>query len=198
MGAEAVDEEGMVAFHTLRGTSGWLAPEMLNQRDYGFPIDLFGIGLTVFRMLGGYAPFNPPSLCEAAVEYDDTCWCHISSPCKALISKLLSSNPLSRGTASEALEHEWIAGPPPADPKPEDLERIALSGALPNAGVRFCCVAGEGPLPRKSGSFVNFEATCSTSISSLESSELDEFVAPFAAQNFFSESHSDDIDCGEP
>lgn len=58
--------EGFVTFYRVRGTSGWFAPEMLQHKNYSFQIDLFGIGLIVFRMLGGYAPFDPPSRFQAA------------------------------------------------------------------------------------------------------------------------------------
>jgi len=91
----------MVSWRGLRGTSGWFAPEMLAQRDYSQAIDLFACGLILFRMLGGYPPFDPPSRFREPAEFDDRYWCHISLPCRQLIAQLLSFEPVERRTASD-------------------------------------------------------------------------------------------------
>lgn len=148
------DASGMVRFNMVRGTSGWFSPEMLWHRDYSFPIDLFGVGLIMFRMLGGYMPFDPPSRFEEVVDYDERCWCHVSGLCKSLISRLLSLDPAVRGSASEVCEHEWIRGPEPPPPRPEQLEALTQFGPPPKFDIRFW-PAGQVPEPHRCNSFAN-------------------------------------------
>jgi len=135
--AERPGPDGLVPFYMVRGTSGWLSPEMLHHEDYGFGIDLFGVGLILFRMLGGYAPFDPPSKFQATVEYDERCWCHVAEPCKEFVSKLLSLDPRDRGTAAEACGHAWVEGPAPEHPTEEQLAVVASCGPLPDFSIEF-------------------------------------------------------------
>jgi len=135
--AECPEAGGEVTFYMVKGTSGWLAPEMLHHKNYSFPIDIFGIGLIIFRMLGGYAPFDPPSRYQAQVEYDERCWYHIGESCKGLVSKLLSLVPEERGTAAEALAHPWFDGPEPAHPTDAQLDVVGACGPLPDFSVAF-------------------------------------------------------------
>lgn len=128
---------GMIAFHGVKGTSGWFAPEMLDHREYSAVMDLFACGLIFYRMLGGYAAFDPPSKFNEFVEFDDCCWCHITSPCKDFIQKLLRIEPCARGTSSSALEHEWLSGAPPPEPSKAQLEALAVFGPPPNTDVKF-------------------------------------------------------------
>jgi len=135
--AERPGPDGYVKFSVVRGTSGWLAPEMLRCSDYSFPLDLFGLGLIGFRMLGGYAPFDPPSRFQPTVDYDERCWCHIGDPCRRFLSKLLSIDPAGRGTAAGARNDLWIAGPEPELPTPKQIERLSRYGPPPDMSMRF-------------------------------------------------------------
>jgi len=163
--AERPGPDGIVAFRGVRGTSGWFAPEMLRHQDYGFAIDLFGIGLIVFRMLGGYAPFDPPSRFQADVDYDERCWGHVSEGGRRLISKLLSVPAADRGTAAQALADPWISGPAPAPPTPEQLAALATCGPPPDTTVEFWPI-GRMPELRCDGDFelsTNARSHCESS-----------------------------------
>eukprot|EP00429_Kryptoperidinium_foliaceum_P008084 CAMPEP_0176025108 /NCGR_PEP_ID=MMETSP0120_2-20121206/12278_1 /TAXON_ID=160619 /ORGANISM="Kryptoperidinium foliaceum, Strain CCMP 1326" /LENGTH=362 /DNA_ID=CAMNT_0017358289 /DNA_START=192 /DNA_END=1280 /DNA_ORIENTATION=+ len=133
--------DGFVSFTSVRGTSGWFAPEMLRHKDYSFALDLFGLGLIVFRMLGGYAPFDPPSKFQDTVDYDERCWSHVSSECRELVSKLLSLSPADRGTAAEALAALWVCGPEPRPLTAEQLKALSSYGPPPNTAVEFWSLA---------------------------------------------------------
>jgi len=155
--SERPGPEGYVAFYVVRGTSGWLAPEMLRHSDYSFSLDLFPLGLIAFRMLGGYAPFDPPSRFQPKVDYDDRCWCHIGDVCRDFISKLLCLEPSGRGTAAEASEHPWIQGPEPEPPTQQQLDALAAYGPPPDSTAVFwpaesvpkpCSCAGESTVVR--------------------------------------------------
>ena len=49
-------EEGKMA-STACGTPGYVAPEILEAKPYGFPCDYWSIGVVAFILLSGTAPF---------------------------------------------------------------------------------------------------------------------------------------------
>lgn len=135
--AARLEKDCTLPHQGFRGTSGWFSPEMHAGSSYGQPIDMFAAGLILFRMLGGYEPYYPANNFGAPVEFDDSCWCHISEPCKDLMLRLLSPDPQKRISAADACEHPWIAGPAPPEPTPEQLQTISDFGSLPKTDVLF-------------------------------------------------------------
>jgi len=152
--AEMPGASGVVVWHGVRGTSGWYAPEMLAHEDYSFTVDLFGIGLIIFRMLGGYHPFDPPSAFRRGADFDERCWCHVGPLCRQFIGKLLSIAPVERGTSAEACAHAWASGPPPPDPTAEQLKLLSTYGPPPSTDVKFW-PPGEVPEPHLCNSYLN-------------------------------------------
>jgi len=146
---------GLTHFRGLRGTSGWFAPEMLAQADYGHAVDIFGAGLILFRMLGGYAPFDPPSCMRQPASFDERYWCHTTPECRALLARLLSLDPVDRGTALQCSREEWFEHPLPP-PTPEQLQELALSGPPPATNVFFWHVRSLPP-KSKCDSYAQFE-----------------------------------------
>ncbi|KFH10420.1 putative protein kinase [Toxoplasma gondii VAND] len=103
----------MIQCDELRGSHGYLAPELLRRKPYDERIDLWAVGIIVFTMIGGYEPFYPPSECiNAELEFDDRYWGCVSDEAKDFISRLLEKNPQERLHADEALEHPWFANGP--------------------------------------------------------------------------------------
>lgn len=103
---------------TFLGTRGYLAPEMLQRRDYTRAVDSWALGVIVFVLLCGCLPFDDDS---ATVPSDDLVkakfvlrfprWAkNLSSSSKDLLSHLLDVNPRTRYTAEQALEHPWVRG----------------------------------------------------------------------------------------
>jgi serine/threonine protein kinase len=121
------------------GTRGYLAPEMLQRRDYTKAVDTWALGVIVFVLLCGCLPFDDDS---ATVPSDDLVrakfqlrfprWAKNLSPsAKDLLSHLLDVNPARRYTAEQALDHAWVTGK--AAPKGNLLSspgRIKKSPAL--------------------------------------------------------------------
>mmetsp|Transcript_99921 Transcript_99921/g.287153 ORF Transcript_99921/g.287153 Transcript_99921/m.287153 type:complete len:357 (-) Transcript_99921:117-1187(-) len=169
--AQQTDENGVVAFHGVRGTSGWYSPEMLAHRDYSYPIDVWGCGLIVFRMLGGYHPFDPPSNFRQPAEFDDRCWCHVGPVCRQLISKLLDRDPAARITATQACEDIWMTGPAQPPPTAEQLEALSAYGPPPSTDVRFW-PAGQVPEPHMCNSYINLSAMSAGKVN-LEEMDID-------------------------
>ncbi|KAI8379358.1 kinase-like domain-containing protein, partial [Radiomyces spectabilis] len=100
---------------TACGTPGYVAPEVLKQKGYGKPVDLWSVGVIMFTLLSGYTPFwgeDQATLFECILsgryEFDDAYWSEISPAAKNLVDRLLTYNPSQRITAEEALQHRWI------------------------------------------------------------------------------------------
>ena len=100
------------------GTRGYLAPEMLQRRDYTKAVDAWALGVIVFVLLCGCLPFDDDS---QTVPSDDLVrakfvlrfprWAKNLSPsAKDLLSKLLDVNPSTRYSAEMAMEHPWVRG----------------------------------------------------------------------------------------
>lgn len=89
------------------GTNGYMAPEFLNGESYGTKVDMFALGVTMYRMLIGSRPFadNAREVFELNFEGSD-----VSDDAKDLMARLLERDPERRLDASGVLEHRWIAG----------------------------------------------------------------------------------------
>ncbi|MDV8005792.1 serine/threonine-protein kinase [Rhodococcus sp. IEGM 1318] len=106
--------ENDTASYTMafKGSSGYTAPEVINQEQKTVPSDLYSVGVIAYEMLAGQRPFTgdkdqvrkatlqqqPPSLPE-----------EIPSPVRRIVSKLLKKNPKERYVDSrellEAIDH---------------------------------------------------------------------------------------------
>eukprot|EP00292_Cryptomonas_paramecium_P005260 CAMPEP_0113693906 /NCGR_PEP_ID=MMETSP0038_2-20120614/19947_1 /TAXON_ID=2898 /ORGANISM="Cryptomonas paramecium" /LENGTH=436 /DNA_ID=CAMNT_0000616075 /DNA_START=53 /DNA_END=1359 /DNA_ORIENTATION=- /assembly_acc=CAM_ASM_000170 len=105
---------------TVCGTAEYLAPEMLDQLQgggsgYGPEVDLWSLGVCVYGMLCGFAPFfdeSRPALFQkikkGKVNFPLPYWEHVSEGAKNFICKVLVVDPVERFTAAQCLEHEWI------------------------------------------------------------------------------------------
>lgn len=101
---------------TLCGTAAYVAPEVLDLKSKGYDerADLWSIGVVVYILLGGYAPFEGPieelaiTILKGEYEFHDEYWAHISVGAKNLVSSLLTVNPDNRMTAEEALTCDWM------------------------------------------------------------------------------------------
>lgn len=99
-------------FRGIYGTSGYLAPELLQQqRMYNCSIDIWSTGIVLFEIIYSYAPFYPPSACcMTSVEFPpNSRFFQSSEEVQDLISKMLQPDPALRLTASEVLAHAWFS-----------------------------------------------------------------------------------------
>lgn len=103
---------------TFLGTRGYLAPEMLQRREYTKAVDMWALGVIVFVLLCGCLPFDDDS---QTVPSDDLIkskfvlrfprWASNLSPsAKDLLSKLLQTDHRNRFTAEQANQHPWVKG----------------------------------------------------------------------------------------
>jgi serine/threonine protein kinase len=99
----------------LRGTIGYMAPELILTGHCSKATDVFAAGVVLFILLSGRPPFNSKSNREvlektakgqysmAGAEWDD-----ISNEAKDVVSKMLVVNPENRLSTTEILNHPWI------------------------------------------------------------------------------------------
>ncbi|CAH1759905.1 13506_t:CDS:2 [Entrophospora sp. SA101] len=100
---------------TSCGTPSYVAPEVLLGVGHGKPVDIWSLGVIIYTMLCGYAPFwgeNEAALLESILKgyycYEEEYWTGISDLAKDLINKMLVYDPYKRITAKEALQHPWF------------------------------------------------------------------------------------------
>lgn len=136
------------------GTRGYLAPEMLQRRDYTKAVDTWALGVIVFVLLCGCLPFDDDSqtvpsdeLVRAKFILRFPRWAkNLSASSKDLLKHLLNVDPTARYSAEQALEHPWVTGK--AAPKGNVLSspgRIKKSPVLRNRPNRTPTNTGGRP-----------------------------------------------------
>ncbi|KAJ1415681.1 kinase-like domain-containing protein, partial [Ochromonadaceae sp. CCMP2298] len=100
------------------GTPGYIAPEIVEGKPHGKPVDMWSLGVTLFMLLGGYPPFYEAEddtrtvfrkILQCKYEFHPQNWDGVSEEAKALIRALLTLNPQKRLTVEQALSHPWLA-----------------------------------------------------------------------------------------
>jgi len=100
------------------GTRGYLAPEMLQRRQYSRAVDTWALGVIVFVLVCGCLPFDddastviPDSIIQSKFRLRFPRWSRDLSPsAKDLLSHLLNVSPQARYTADQAMRHPWVVG----------------------------------------------------------------------------------------
>lgn len=101
---------------TLCGTAQYVAPEVLDLQSSGYDqrADMWSVGVVIYILLGGYAPFEGPvqelarAICKADYCFHDKYWSDISDSAKEMIDHLLQVNPVVRLSAENALQCKWM------------------------------------------------------------------------------------------
>ncbi|XP_076453964.1 peripheral plasma membrane protein CASK-like isoform X2 [Babylonia areolata] len=96
------------------GTPQYMAPEVIERKPYGCEVDMWGAGVLLFILLGGYPPFSGTRqrlydiICHGTYHMKAKTWINVSASAKDLVMKLLDLNPQTRLTVEAALDHPWI------------------------------------------------------------------------------------------
>ncbi|KAF8054316.1 Pkinase-domain-containing protein [Lyophyllum atratum] len=101
--------------HSLAGSFGYVAPEVLNKDGHGKAVDIWSTGIITYVLLCGYSPFRSEDVkvliretTEAKIEFHDRYWKNVSKEAKDFIKTLLQPDPAKRPTAAEAASHRWL------------------------------------------------------------------------------------------
>jgi len=101
----------------ISGTLQYMAPEVLLSKTYDTSVDIWSLGVIVFKMLSGNYPFsnrifNQDSLSRVLrgkFSFNSRRWNNVPSKCKDLIRKTLIVEPKARASARDLLKHPWIS-----------------------------------------------------------------------------------------
>ena len=101
------------------GTAYYAAPEVINKKEYGQEIDWWSLGVILFEMVVGYAPFcsqKTSDVCYKVAHFEQylkfPLYCKASDSCKDLILKLVnhSENRLGKNGSKEIKAHPFFKG----------------------------------------------------------------------------------------
>jgi len=97
------------------GTLYYVSPSVLEGK-YDRSCDLWSIGIVSYILLCGYPPFNGPSDYEihdailmGHLVFEEDVWGNLSNESRDFVSNLLCMDSSGIGTATEALQHPWLA-----------------------------------------------------------------------------------------
>ncbi|XP_035717245.1 peripheral plasma membrane protein CASK-like isoform X5 [Vespa mandarinia] len=101
--------------HTGRvGCPHFMAPEVIQRRQYGKPGDVWSAGVLLHVLLTGTLPFVGSrerlreAICRGRVQMETPLWDSISEPAKDLIQRMLTTDVNHRITIQEVLNHKWL------------------------------------------------------------------------------------------
>lgn len=100
---------------TMCGTPNYISPEVVS-RDYGLPTDVWGLGVVLYHLLVGRAPFEANASEREAikstftniVKKDHELPTYLSWEAKDLIDRLLCKNPNQRIKLDDVMDHSFI------------------------------------------------------------------------------------------
>lgn len=98
---------------TLCGTPLYMAPEIMNYKDYDDRADLWSIGVILYEMLFGYRPYKAKNLHTLVKQINSepvklSLTIKISSECKELLLSLLLKDPDKRISWDKFFNHKWF------------------------------------------------------------------------------------------
>ena len=105
-------------FHSFVASKYYVAPEILEENPcYTNVIDCWAVGVIVYIILVGYAPFDGKTSVDVykkirkkPVVYYTKEWKKYSKECLEFTKSLLTKNPKERMTSKLAVKHSWING----------------------------------------------------------------------------------------
>jgi len=108
-------ESGILNRERLRGTVGYMSPELILCGHCSKATDIFAAGVVLYILLCGRPPFQSKSnrevlerTCRGQYTMDGPQWSDVSEEAKDLVRRMLVTDPKKRITAAEVLEHSWL------------------------------------------------------------------------------------------
>jgi calcium/calmodulin-dependent protein kinase I len=105
------------SLQTMAGSFGYAAPEVMDRKGHGKPVDMWSMGVITYTLLCGYSPFRSENLrdlleeCSSgSVVFHERYWKEVSNDAKDFILHLIVPEPEKRWTSEQALRHTWLSG----------------------------------------------------------------------------------------
>jgi len=99
----------------MAGSPSYVAPEVLSNIPYAHKCDTWSAGVVMFTLLFGVLPYHSDSRTKkyelikaGGLPTDDPTWNSISKEAQDLLHGLLNTDPNSRLSAKDALNHAWL------------------------------------------------------------------------------------------
>ena len=121
-------------FNTLCGSPMYMAPEIINKRDYNYKSDLWSVGIIMYEMLHGYTPFNVTNffdLIKFINKNKITINVSISEECNQLLLGLLQINYNKRIEWISFFNNKWFMENEILNEE-NNLLNISFNNKLPN------------------------------------------------------------------
>ncbi|XP_048466449.1 serine/threonine-protein kinase 33-like [Rhincodon typus] len=121
------------------GTPLYMAPEIINNYDYSQQCDLWSIGIIMYILLCGQAPFTATTseklyeeITKGELDFSHSSLKSISESAYSVLKGLLIVDPAHRMTASELLNHHWITGDASKSKQPKNVLEMMKQWKLGN------------------------------------------------------------------
>jgi serine/threonine protein kinase len=92
---------------TMAGSFGYAAPEVMEKKGHGKPVDMWSLGVITYTLLCGYSPFRSESMSDLIEEcrnerviFHPRYWSDVSEEAKDFIRQLLKADPKKRPTSA--------------------------------------------------------------------------------------------------
>lgn len=100
---------------TLCGTPGYVAPEVLDRTPYGYPVDVWSLGVISYITVCGFPPF-PLDMASDSVKkvktadfsFPDPFCKDVTEECRDFIRQMIVVEPEKRATLEQCLAHPWM------------------------------------------------------------------------------------------
>ena len=102
--------------NTFCGTTEYMAPEMLNEKNYGKEIDIWSLGILLYEMLHGHSPFKPNKpnfndkdvikniIYQNNIKYKN----NLSKECIELMNHLIDKNIKRRYSLDDIINSQFV------------------------------------------------------------------------------------------
>lgn len=95
---------------TMAGSFGYAAPEVMEKKGHGKPVDMWSLGVITYTLLCGYSPFRSETMGDLIEEcrnekviFHPRYWAEVSDDAKDFIKSLLKADPKKRPSSSVCL-----------------------------------------------------------------------------------------------
>ncbi|KAL3726982.1 hypothetical protein ACJRO7_031822 [Eucalyptus globulus] len=113
--AEVIGGESGAGLRGIVGTPYYVAPEVVEGREYGEKVDVWSAGVVLYVMLAGFPPFYGESAAEifgavlrANLRFPPRVFRSVSATAKDLLRKMLCRDVSRRFSADQVLRHPWV------------------------------------------------------------------------------------------
>lgn len=97
----------------MAGSFGYAAPEVMDRKGHGKPVDMWSMGVITYTLLCGYSPFRSENLrdlleeCSSgSVVFHERYWKDVSNDAKDFILKLIVPEPEKRWSSQVRVMRE--------------------------------------------------------------------------------------------